>query len=418
MIKRTAKLMALFSLSASLFAAGQQSHEKPPHILPDVDGKYYQNLLAQSQLKISESDNLGLVVKMGERNLQWLDYINKFREQKLSFSTPENTKAYPIYSPKIYNENLILERYENLLADLPTEMKEVLIDGLEFTDVPPIDERKYLEYGFMVDGLYQSAARYRLVTPYKDYYIEQRAQDIRGYYHLDKLENREKKLAEYSSLSDEEQTYIRTWAIGMCYNSIIDESKCGKELDRVIRNNNGDISEYYKKYLGKSKRIYNDYFRIPDYARRKDIRWDNVDEQKIVYVPFKDNVTQDVKSFLHNIELEWNINHWKLLLEYSHKANIPYILFKPGVTPHVNGLGGNEIVMDANAPLTEWDVQWTIRHEYGHVLGFPDCYVEFYDESTETFVNYQIDIDNLMCSRRGKVFDYHFVELARNNRSS
>jgi len=53
-------------------------------------------------------------------------------------------------------------------------------------------------------------------------------------------------------------------------------------------------------------------------------------------------------------------------------------VFEPGVTPHVNGIGGRIITMDANAPLDDYDVSWTIRHEYGHVLGFPDCYVEFY----------------------------------------
>ena len=69
--------------------------------------------------------------------------------------------------------------------------------------------------------------------------------------------------------------------------------------------------------------------------------------------------------------------------------------------------------MDANQPLTEYDAQWTIRHEFGHVLGLPDCYVEFYIQERGVIMNYQLDIDNIMCSRRGHVKETNVQELER-----
>ena len=69
--------------------------------------------------------------------------------------------------------------------------------------------------------------------------------------------------------------------------------------------------------------------------------------------------------------------------------------------------------MDANSPLSEYNVQWTIRHEFGHVIGFPDCYHEFYDATESTMISYQIDITNLMCSRRGHLQQAHVDELRR-----
>jgi hypothetical protein len=79
----------------------------------------------------------------------------------------------------------------------------------------------------------------------------------------------------------------------------------------------------------------------------------------------------------------------------------------------VDKLGGNEITMDKNAPLSEYEVQWTIRHEFGHVLGFRDCYLEFYDSTEKAIVSYQFDVTNLMCSRQGHLKEIHYQELKR-----
>jgi hypothetical protein len=70
--------------------------------------------------------------------------------------------------------------------------------------------------------------------------------------------------------------------------------------------------------------------------------------------------------------------------------------------------------MDENRNIQDYDVKWTIRHEFGHILGLPDCYVEFYDAKKAVMIDYQIDITNLMCSRRGHLQAKHYEELKRN----
>jgi predicted Zn-dependent protease len=69
--------------------------------------------------------------------------------------------------------------------------------------------------------------------------------------------------------------------------------------------------------------------------------------------------------------------------------------------------------MNSNSSLDEYDVRWTIRHEYGHVLGLPDCYIEFYDRTEKVIINYQIDTTNLMCSRKGHLQPIHVAELQK-----
>lgn len=69
--------------------------------------------------------------------------------------------------------------------------------------------------------------------------------------------------------------------------------------------------------------------------------------------------------------------------------------------------------MDSNQPIEEYDSQWTIRHEFGHVLGLPDCYHEFYDTTQEAYVNYQFDVTDLMCSRAGNMNERIYLELKK-----
>ncbi len=69
--------------------------------------------------------------------------------------------------------------------------------------------------------------------------------------------------------------------------------------------------------------------------------------------------------------------------------------------------------MDANQALEEYNAQWTIRHEFGHVLGLPDCYHEFYDVKLNAYVNYELDSSDIMCSRAGNFKPRIYQELKR-----
>jgi hypothetical protein len=63
--------------------------------------------------------------------------------------------------------------------------------------------------------------------------------------------------------------------------------------------------------------------------------------------------------------------------------------------------------MDSLYSIESNTSRWTIRHEYGHVLGFTDCYLEFYDTIEKAMVYYEIEVDNLMCSRSGRLKPIH-----------
>jgi hypothetical protein len=128
-------------------------------------------------------------------------------------------------------------------------------------------------------------------------------------------------------------------------------------------------------------------------------------------IPFASLKDATISNWLkEHVEDEFKNATWNMEVHFkTQRPGMAYLEFKPNVTPHVTG--GNIIVMDANTPIEEYSVQWTIRHEFGHILRFPDCYIEFYDEEEEVAVNYQLDVTDLMCSRAGDFNQRIFNEM-------
>jgi hypothetical protein len=213
-------------------------------------------------------------------------------------------------------------------------------------------------------------------------------------------------LRSFDTLSDDRKKETRIWLLQMCQNSEGPMLDCAAEVEKSIAKK--AAYEFYLKYLPGSQDIWDSYFSL--HNPRPEIEWTAANPLKML-VPFQDPKDSKILDFLRvNIQDEWKWDKWQLVLDFKSSADI-HVEFEPGVTPHVNDLGGNTITMDNNTPLTEWDVQWTIRHEFGHVLGFTDCYLEFYDPKEKAIINYQLDVENLMCARSGRMQQRHYETL-------
>lgn len=399
------------TLLALLLALTAQAHDNIPDIPPDATSAQYRQHLTNQNLLQSADDGLDPILRAGERNLAWLEFINSHlpEKEKLSFTSKETQRGIPIDKPNEYSPSLILKDYNHLKFIYPVELARVVFDQHEFTKTPPILTDDYLTWSRALDRSYQIAARWRTMRYWLPILESRRSSDIRGIYFLSRLENREQKLAQFHSLEPAEKAQIREWLISLCLNNYDDFNSCQSQVDLLIENNS-DLNAYYKQREPRSSELYRSFFTIPDFARRRDFSWVN---NKFI-TPFIDPVRPDVRHFMQfNVEDEWRWGDWKLEMPFTTERGHPYVVFEPGATPNVNGLGGDRITMNANQPLTEYDAQWTIRHEFGHVLGLPDCYVEFYAAEREAIVNYQIDVDNIMCSRRGHVKQENVDELAR-----
>lgn len=397
--------------------------ENIPHLLPGLTGKDYESILAnnhsfQSAVANKQNNELQIVLAVGKRNLKWLEHINKSRKDKLSFSDIKHgltlAKTSTIEHPTLYNKKSILEDYKQVITELPEIMQQVLTQEQPFTDDVPIASKKYLLHTYKIDLVYRDAVRLTFNDLYRDAYTHKRFKDIRGYYLLDKTPWLNTKLRNFSHLPENKKENFKKHLLNLCYNTEKNNVICEFLLEDSVSMNNGSAYQFYRSYVEQSRDIYNSFFKIPNRVKRSDVKW-QADNNSLATVPFKQIDDDNMKLFLKNIEHHWQWKKWQLKLDYTNSEHAPYIHFQPDQTPNVDRIGGNKITMDPNLPLTEEFSKTVIKHEFGHVLGFPDCYVEFYDPAIESYVYYNLDDTNFMCAANNQGLQKtHFLELKKN----
>lgn len=399
--------LSLIFINYRAFATG----DRVPHILPDASSWEYRKHL-KGAFRASTDPSVKEALSIGERNLNWLIFLNSHRteDQQLKLTKPGQLGGIPIekwsgYSPKTIRTDLV-----ELNKGIPQELKEVIYGQGEFPKTfSQITDEEYILWAKKVDRIYQTAARWQMMEPYIPFLKDRKYQDLRGYYFLSrKTESLEDVLANYTTMKPEDKAQYQDWLLQLCMNSGKSEALCEIEIKRSIQNS--QLFKFYQKYLPSGEAMWNSFFTLEN--PRSEFIWSKNNIDKML-VPFK--VTNDLKinDFLsYNIQDEFKWKTWGLYLDFKPQAAV-HVEFQSGVVPHVNGAGGDTITMDKNAPLSEWDVQWTIRHEFGHVLGFVDCYVEFYDSKSQEIINYQLDTSHLMCSRAGTMQESIFETLKK-----
>lgn len=394
-------------------AAGPVDEEPVPHLELEMTGRDYLPLV-EHVLDGKADDTLKIVLDTGKRNLSWLDLINQSRDpaDRLQLSTAGTQVGVPIEQPGTSSRSIVLSQWNTELAALPVDMKKILIDGNPLTTVPPVSDQDFLTHARLLDRIYQRASRWLLQEPSLDSYAARSYMDVRGFYFLNRESDLEAKLRGWNSLAAADRVRLQGWLVSLCTNSRATASVCDSRLNGSL-SRDGHTWNFYTQNRAAGQAMWDSFFKIP--ITRSDVAWTAANPNAF-HIPFLDPNRPEVMAWLRdNIQDEWRWQSWQLLLDFKSTGDdtMTHITFQEGATPHVNRIAGSEITMDGNRNLQEYSSRWTIRHEYGHVLGFPDCYIEFYDQSASVMVNYQLDTTNLMCSRAGHLQQQHVDELRR-----
>lgn len=365
-----------------------------------------------STAKIKSAEvKLKALTSTGARAITWLNLVNKDRaiENKLLLADRSTKNPVPPNAPAVISEKKMLQDFKTRTAELPDEMKAYLLENKTLTSIPPVSDEIFITHIRKLNSSYQNAIRWIGQEPWLSHYEQNNRYDIRGIYFINRDQNFKTDLENYPALTPDRQKTISVWLVGLCNNQNGNTKACLREFLKL--HEASDIANYFKKYLPYAEKTYKDFFKVN--SVRKELKW-NSEKTKITQDFIMPSVLPIANWLKSNVEEEWKALNFQLLVNYiSNNNTAPYIQFEAGVTPNVSGSTWNTITMDPNYSLDDFSTQWTIRHEFGHILGFPDCYLEFYDSKKKEMIYYTIETENLMCAWGGKLQQSHVQELQK-----
>ena len=359
----------------------------------------------------SAEAKLKALTATGAKAISWLNLVNQDRapENKLLLADRSTKNPVPPDAPAVNSVKKMLEEYKIRTTELPEEMKAYLLENKTLTAVPPVSDEIFITHIRKINSSYQNAIRWIGQEPWLSYYEQNNRNDIRGLYFINKDQNFKTDLENFPTLTPERKATISEWLVGMCNNQSGNIKACQREFSKLQEASK--IVSYFNKYLPYAEKTYKDFFTVKPV--RQELKW-NSEKTKITQDFIMPSVLPIANWLKSNVEEEWKALNFQLLVNYiADNRTAPYIQFEAGVTPNVSGSTWNKITMDPNYSIDDFSTQWTIRHEFGHILGFPDCYLEFYNSKTKEMIYYTIEPDNLMCAWGGKLQQSHVLELQK-----
>lgn len=148
----------------------------------------------------------------------------------------------------------------------------------------------------------------------------------------------------------------------------------------------------YKKFLDEN------FFGLK--KKNRPFKCTKSDEKYIIEIPFKESSLYPIEKMM---ELENDLNSvWgknkitlKLIKNFDQSKGFE-IVNSPSLISYVSEQRPLTIFLSTH--LEGYEKRHLITHEFGHVLGFGDCYVEYYNQNSKELIYYELETGNLMCS--------------------
>lgn len=314
-------------------------------------------------------------------------------------------------APLNYSPKIVLKELNLIKKEMPKELSDILYKKVA---IPELLETDLYTLSYWTSKIRQASSKavrwQQVISPKIDFWKEKAVNDIRGYAYFKNF-NTIQLNENLSNFSSQDQNFKEQALLNLtrlCINSAKSFSNCEIEVNKAKDQN--QLVAFFQKYINKSKDIYNAYF-VPKKSN-VDIRFtDSLTLETLFTKPKEPNLIENAKSGIENT--------WKLFESTEPKKAIkityvPYDSLKTAsieTRPNVVSRTENQKKIVLNSQLSGFEMQKTLAHEFGHVLGFSDCYVEFFDSYNNEAIYYEIDQTNIMCSLNGKVSDAHFKEL-------
>lgn len=126
-----------------------------------------------------------------------------------------------------------------------------------------------------------------------------------------------------------------------------------------------------------------------------------------------------LQTMVNHVSSSWSKQKFKLNLEITDTRTDDVIELIPTNNSVSYVPDNNNRQIYVSQALDSFSMQRVLVHEFGHVLGFPDCYTEFYDSEKNSLIYYEISKENtnVMCSLKSGVSvpEDYTEQLAQNS---
>lgn len=317
-------------------------------------------------------------------------YSSMLRERPLAFFNLP-IRIYDHQEPLVISPQGLEKEFLQIeeRAKSPTEMQSILAGDLYH--------------------LYQNANRFESLKCSLPQLKKNRGADLRPYFSLNEFCL--KKLGtslcadEVEVQNDTEQRFLYEKTMSLC-RSFKSDVSC--QADWILSKKNDETHKVVKLYQERFQlERYETLFKL----RTNHLRFSCVKEERTIMtikVFQGDWELETLKNMLSYVSKQWGNEFFKLEFEVVLVRSLPEEI----VVEIVPTKSFNSFVVDDNPRIVHLSdkldfatKQKVLAHEFGHVLGFPDCYIEFFDEKEKELVYYEQGKDdtNIMCSLKNGV---------------
>lgn len=385
---RTSLLLLLLS---SLYSCGKEYTHSTSSLTSGL------NLLLLEKQCFSSSP----IIEPITRDIQETYFAFERSHPFLLLTIPE--RYYDFKNPLVLN----LKSMENSLLKIKSELDETKQDGTKLSEVA-----KELYY------LHQNSQRFEVQKCAFGNLAKKKIQDITPFLKLEDFciqRNKTNNCTEkdLTNLSLGESQFVQEQMMKMCQALGNSKFLCQEEIG--LSRNRRNLETMALKLL---KRFKDERFNKLFSLASSHLKFSCVKKSQFIEmnlkVRFDPRLLVNRRALINHVIETWSSDKFKLNLILEQERNNEEVISvqaSPNSLSYVLESDNRQIFL--NSELRFEEQKRILSHEFGHVLGFPDCYTEFYDHQKRALVYFEMGKDNfnLMCSvKKGAAVPREYLE--------